>query len=239
MGPIVLEGGAEFGGGMAEPDLRALDLAGGPQVRLSIIPAAAAPDNNHHRAGQNGVRWFKKLGATQVTALPLIDQVSANNQELAEVLGRSRLIYLLGGFPHYLAQTLADSLCWKAILAAHREGAVIAGSSAGAMVLCDRYYDPAAKSIRKGLKLLPGTCVLPHHNTFGKTRAIQLAQENPEIIFIGIDEETGMINDGPRGEWQIYGKGSVTLYSRNQSTVLQNPLTVSAELVAGPRPLET
>ncbi|MBI4763508.1 MAG: Type 1 glutamine amidotransferase-like domain-containing protein [Deltaproteobacteria bacterium] len=217
MGYILLEGGAEFGGLMAQPDLRALDLAGGLHVRLSIIPAAAAADNNHHRAGQNGVRWFSKLGATQVTALPLIDQVSANSQELAAVLGRSRLIYLLGGFPHYLAQTLADSFCWTAILAAHREGAVIAGSSAGAMVLCDHYYDPAAKSIKKGLNLLTGACVLPHHNTFGKTWASQLAEQNPELIFIGIDEETGMINDGPQGEWTVYGKGSVTLYRRHQS----------------------
>jgi cyanophycinase len=217
MGYIVLEGGAEFGGLMAQPDRRALDLAGGPHVRLSIIPAAAAPDNNHQRAGENGLRWFTGLGATQVTVLPLIDQVSANSQELAEVLGRSRLIYLLGGFPHYLAQTLADSFCWKAILAAHREGAVIAGSSAGAMVLCDRYYDPAAQSIKKGLNLLPGACVLPHHNTFGKTRAGPLAEQNPEITFIGIDEETGMINDGPQGEWKVYGKGSVTLYRADQS----------------------
>ena len=54
MGYIVLEGGAEFGGLMSEPDLRALALAGGFDARLSIIPAAAAPDNNHQRAGQSG-----------------------------------------------------------------------------------------------------------------------------------------------------------------------------------------
>jgi cyanophycinase len=202
---------------MAQPDLRALDLAGGLHVRLSIIPAAAAPDNNHRQAGERGVRWFNSLGATQVTALPLIDPISANSQELAQVLGCSGLIYLLGGFPHYLAQTLSDSLCWKAILTAHREGAVIAGSSAGAMVLCDRYYDPAAKSIRKGLNLLPGACVLPHHNTYGKTWASPLAKQNPDLIFIGIDEETGMINDGSQGEWKVYGKGSVTLYRSAQS----------------------
>ena len=216
MGYILLEGGAEFKGMMAQPDLRAMALSGGPNARLSIVPAAAAPDSNHQKAGQKGVHWFQRLGATHVTALPLIDQASANSKEVVEALGRSRLIFMLGGFPHYLAQTLMDSLSWGAILAAYRDGAVIAGSSAGAMVLCDYYYDPEAKKVERGLNLIPRACLLPHHNTFGESWATELAQRLPDILLIGIDEETGMINDGPEGQWQIYGKGSVTLYSRHQ-----------------------
>jgi hypothetical protein len=38
VGYILLEGGAEFGGSMAIPDRRALELAGGLDVRISIIP---------------------------------------------------------------------------------------------------------------------------------------------------------------------------------------------------------
>jgi cyanophycinase len=217
VGYLLLEGGAEFGGLMSQPDRRALALAGGPQARLSIIPAAAAPDNNHQRAGQEGVRWFEKIGATQVTALPLIDPISANNSALAEALKQSRLIYLLGGFPRYLAQTLMGSLSWKAVLAAHQAGAVLAGSSAGAMVLCEYYYDPGTQSIQQGLNLISGVCVLPHHNTFGKSWAKQVARKYPEILFIGIDEETGMIDEGPQGQWRIYGKGSVTQYHRKET----------------------
>jgi cyanophycinase len=217
MGYILLAGGAEFGGVMAQPDRQAMDLAGGPHARLSIIPAAAAPDDNHDRAGQKGMRWFEGLGATQVTALPLIDRDSANDPGLAEALRRSRLIYLLGGFPDYLAQTLVDTLSLEAITAAFKDGAVIGGSSAGAMVLCEYYYDPASTALKKGLNLLPGACVLPHHNSFGEGWAVQLAQNYPEILFIGIDEETGMINDGPQAGWQIYGKGLITLYHRGKS----------------------
>ena len=105
------------------------------------------------------------------------------------------------------------SLSWKAILAAHQAGAVIAGSSAGAMVLCEFYYDPGTQSIQQGLNLISGACVLPHHNTFGKSWAKQVARKYPEILFIGIDEETGMIDEGPQGQWRIYGKGSVTSIS--------------------------
>ena len=217
MGYILLEGGAEFGGMMAQPDRRALALAGGLDARISIIPAAAAPDNNHPRAGQKGLSWFQHLGATNVTALPLIDRVSAGDPAVVETLRRSRLIYLLGGFTHYLGQTLSGSAGRQAMLAAYAAGAVIAGSSAGAMVLCEHYYHHRAGEVVKGLNLVAGACVLPHHNTFGKGWAPALSRLLPEAILVGIDEETGMLNDGPEGGWQVYGKGAVTLYGANQT----------------------
>ena len=154
-GHILLEGGAEFGGRMAEPDLHALELAGGFEVRVSIVPAAAAPDKNHERAGQRGVHWFKRLGARNVVLLPLIDQASANQPTMAAALAGSRFIYLLGGFSSYLAQTLADSISWQAILEAYRGGAIIGGSSAGAMVLCQDFYDPNTGRLAEGLNLIP------------------------------------------------------------------------------------
>jgi cyanophycinase len=202
---------------MEVPDHRALALAGGPNTRISIIPAAAAPENDHHRAGQNGISWFQTLGATNVTALPLIDRASADDPTVVETLRRSRLIYLLGGSPHYLGRVLIGSLSWQAILTAHQAGAVIAGSSAGAMVLCEHYYDPAAREALKGLGLVPGACVLPHHDTFGQVWASRLAKLLPGAVLVGIDEETGMLNDGPWGQWQVYGKGMVTLYRGNQT----------------------
>jgi cyanophycinase len=166
MGYILLAGGAEFSGRMAKPDRRAIELAGGLGASIRIIPAAAAPDNNHQRAGKNGVNWFKKLGAVNV----------------------------------------AES------------GAVIAGSSAGAMIFCEYYYDPYEKGIFGGLGLIPNACILPHHDTFGKSWAPELAQRLPGAVLIGIDEQTGMLNDGPDGRWQVYGDGpgGVTLYKNER-----------------------
>jgi len=216
MGYILLEGGAEFGGQMAEPDRQAIMLAGGPDMPISIIPAAAAPDNNHQRAGRNGIGWFRGLGAAHVSALPLIDGPSADEPEIAETLARSRLIYLLGGFPQYLAQTLSGSRSWQAMLGAYLSGAVIAGSSAGAMVLCKHYYDPVSSQVVQGLNLLERICILPHHNTFGKDWAPGLKHRLPDIILFGIDEETGAISDTAQENWRVYGKGKITLYHRGQ-----------------------
>lgn len=212
MGFILLEGGAEFGGRMAVADRQAIKLAGGFDSPIRIIPAAAAPDQNHRRAGQNGVNWFQQLGATDVSSLALIDRQSADKPDIAKALARARLIYLLGGFPHYLAQTLQGSRSWQALSEAHSKGAVIAGSSAGAMVLCEYYYDPAAGRLCRGLDLVSGVCVLPHHDTFGKDWAPAIRKMIEHIIMVGIDEQTGAINASAPDRWRVYGKGGVTLY---------------------------
>lgn len=216
MGYLLLEGGAEFGGRMRDPDLRAIELAGGFFTPLRIIPTAAAPDDNHRRAGSNGVRWFESLGAKDVVSVPLIDKASANDDAIANSLRDAKLIYMLGGFTHYLGQTLKNSLAWTAVLDAYNNGAVIAGSSAGAMVMCKFYTDPNSGNIVEGLNLVPNSLVLPHHNSFGKRWAPKLLKDIPNITLIGIDEETGMINEGDNNAWNVYGAGEVVLYRNEQ-----------------------
>lgn len=211
-GSILLAGGAEFGGTMAEPDRLAIELAGGSAAPIRIIPTAAAPDNNHRRAGDNGVRWFRHLGARDVAAVPLIDRESAASQAVVTALRQARLIYLLGGFPRYLGETLANSPAWQAALAAHDQGALIAGSSAGAMVLCAWYYDPQAAEVLPGLGIVRSACVLPHHNTFGKHWAPQLQARLPNVTLLGIDEATAMISTADGG-WRCAGAGNITVYN--------------------------
>jgi len=216
MGYLLLEGGAEFGGRMRDPDLRAIELAGGFDAPLRIIPTAAAPDNNHRRAGSNGIRWFQSLGAKDVISLPLIDKASANDDEIAKSLRDAKLIYLLGGFTHYLGQTLKGSFAWSAAIDAYQNGGIIAGSSAGAMVMCEFYYDPSSGKVVDGLNLVPNSLVLPHHDTFGKNWAPHLTKEIPNVTLLGIDEGTGMIDDGENNTWTVHGRGAVTLYRGGQ-----------------------
>jgi cyanophycinase len=210
MSYLLLEGGSEFGGGMSEPDLRAIELAGGPDAPIAILPTAAAPDHNHERAGNNGVRWFRSIGATNIDLVPVTDKDSANDLGMARRIRSARFIYMLGGFPRHLGETLKDSLVWQAALEAHEDGAVIGGSSAGAMVMCEHYYDPYERKLLEGLKLLPNSCVLPHYNSMGKGWTGPLAALLPDATLIGIDERTGMLND-TSGEWTVHGTGKVTL----------------------------
>jgi len=211
MGTLLLEGGAEFGGRMRDPDLKAIERAGGFEAPIRIIPTAAAPDHNHQRAGNNGIRWFQSLGAKDVVSVPLIDTASANDEAIAKTLREAKLIYMLGGFPSYLGETLKGSRAWEAVLDAYRNGSVIGGSSAGAMVMCEFYYDPYHGRIADGLNLIPNAVVMPHHNTSGKSWESKIQRELADVTLIGIDEQTGMLDDGG-GIWTVYGRGSVTLY---------------------------
>lgn len=219
MGYLLLEGGAEFGGRMRDPDLKAIELAGGFEAPIRIIPTAAAPDNNDQRAGNNGIRWFQRLGAKDVISLPLIDKVSAEDESIAKSLQEAKLIYMLGGFTGYLGETLKGSAAWEAVLEAYRQGAVVAGSSAGAMVMCEFYYDPSQGKVVDGLNLVPASIVLPHYNTFGKSWASRLL-EISQVTLLGIDEGTGMIDDGAQ-TWSVYGGGSVTLYRNDQIEIYE------------------
>ncbi len=213
MGYLLLEGGAEFGGRMREPDLRAIELAGGFNAPLRIIPTAAAPDDNHRRAGSNGIRWFQSLGAKDVDSIQLIDKASANDEEIANYLRDAKLIYLLGGFTHYLGETLKDSLAWSAVEESYNNGAVIAGSSAGAMVMCEFYYDPSSRKSRGRIEprsSIPWYCRITIHSEKAGHR--ELTKEIPKVTLLGIDERTGMIDDGEDGMWNVYGAGEVVLY---------------------------
>ncbi len=212
MGIILLEGGGEFGGKMSEPDLRALQLAGGPDAPLAILPTAAAPDHNDRHAGNNGRVWFGSLGATHVDLVPVVDKVTANQADLAGRVRAANFIYMLGGFPGYLASTLAGSRAWQAARDSYAAGGVIGGSSAGAMVLCEYLYDPKAGKVTPGLGVLLNACVIPHHNSFGKGWAPKLTEALPQAVLIGIDEQTGMLNDLP-GKWTVHGAGQVTIYT--------------------------
>jgi cyanophycinase len=212
MGILLLEGGCEFQGKMEEPDRKALALAGGKNANVVIIPTAAAPDNNSQRAGNTASQWFRALGARNVTALPIIDKRSADDPELSAELDQATLIYILGGFPGYLAHTLNETRCLDALLRAHRKGAVLAGSSAGAMVLCEWYFDPAVKEIKKGFGIQKNVILVPHHDTLGRSWHSLFFDKISGIRYIGIDEETGMMNHAGRNRWTVYGKGEITIY---------------------------
>ena len=113
--------------------------------------------------------------------MPLVDKASANDATVAQSLRAAPLIYLLGGFADYLGRTLKDSRAWQTVLEAYRDGAVVAGSSAGAMVMCQVYFDPRAGQVVEGLALVPNSLVLPHHDTFGKGWAARLREQVPDV----------------------------------------------------------
>jgi cyanophycinase len=80
-----------------------------------------------------GVEHFARLGA-QAEAVPINDRRSANDDDLAQRVRVADLVYLSGGKPKYLYDTLRGTATWDALQDVLARGGVVAGCSAGAMV---------------------------------------------------------------------------------------------------------
>jgi cyanophycinase len=89
---------------------------------------------------------------------------------------------------------------------------VVAGSSAGAMVLGDPMVDPRGGALTLGLGLVSGLAVLPHSDTWSaekSQRTVSLATGHLRIA--AIDERTALVRE-PDGSWRRAGAGEVTVY---------------------------
>lgn len=214
-GLLALVGGDEFNPGNEEQDRLMVDAAGrGPAY---VVPTAAARQGAP-QAVEHATRWFGKLGL-ELVELPVLKRTDANSKEIAERARAGGFFYLVGGDPGHVVEVLRGSRVWSAVFDAWRDGAVLAGSSAGAMALC------AHTLIRKtwpnrferrptdALGALPGSAVLPHFDTFGH-RWIESAQrELPGVTLIGVDERSAAVWSD--GTWRAAGPGRVTVITES------------------------
>jgi len=67
------------------------------------------------------------------------------------------------------------------------------------------------------LGVVPGTAVLPHHETFGARWYPSARAALPGAVLIGIDERTCALWDA--GIWRCTGAGSVTIYVPEREAV--------------------
>jgi cyanophycinase len=205
-GLIVLMGGNEF-----RPDCESMDrriLAGiGPKPRVVILPTAAARENPG-LAAENGVRHFNRLAARAEAAM-IVDSATARDGKWLDLIQNADLIYLAGGDPVYLLETLRNSAAWEVALGVWKSGRILAGSSAGAMILGGQMWAPG-KGWQDGLGVLPGLAVIPHHARLAKLwNAERMRSSLPEgVTLIGIDETTALL--GP--PWEVIGPGEIAVY---------------------------
>ena len=147
--------------------------------------------------------------------LPIYDRDGANNQEFADQIKDSALVYMSGGDPHYLANSLLDTPVWKAVYENYLSGGSIAGCSAGAMVLSSHIpnFRLSKSEPTVGLNLIPKIRVIPHFDKFFKwipESAAKILLNTPnDGILIGIDELTALTKRSGSNSWQVNGKGKV------------------------------
>lgn len=228
-GPVALVGSGEY-----LPVLEHVEaalLAGRPP-RYVQLATAAAPEGpavleRWHDLGADAAR---RLGVRQVV-LDVVDAASANDPGHARLVAGAGLVYLSGGNPAYLTQTLRGSLVWEAIVEAWAGGCALAGCSAGAMALSAAFPDIRHpwRPAMPGLGLVPGVEVLPHFDAFAARmpdlilRRVSGAPAGVQVV--GIDEDTALVHGLDRGSldlgspdsggWCVDGRQSVWLLTRD------------------------
>jgi len=228
-GLIALVGSGEYLPAMDDVDRHLLDSIKRNERDPNVVcvPTAAGQegDTSVNRWLEMGVAHFEALGAN-VTPARIIDYETANAPEWTAPLENADLIYFSGGKPNYLHEVMHGSQAWDAAQKAWARGAIYAGCSAGAMILAQEIPNVRStvrKKPQKAFGVLPAKFILPH---FDKMQglftpflfALRRTLGEQEFV-IGIDEDTALV--GKLGEeWQVMGKGSVYLITREKEDEL-------------------
>jgi len=210
-------------------------LIAGRAPKYVQIPTAAAPE------GAKSLDRWVALGRAQadrlgVESVPVVarDRSEADDPALAALVEGAGLIYLSGGNPGFLADTLHGSALWSAIDAAWHAGAALAGCSAGAMALAGWVPDirHPSRAGTRGLGAAPNLRVIPHFDRFiGRmpdllTRPFLHGPEGTTVI--GIDEDTALVGSRPDApdSWEVQGRQSVWILSEGARQELPAGTTI-------------
>ena len=207
---LALVGGDEFRSGCEEMDRAILDATVKSEPVVLIVPTAAAFENPA-RAADNGVRHFAALGA-DARALMVLGPDHANDPSVAAEIDTADVVYLTGGNPTHLLETLRDSAVLDSVLKNLDRGLLVAGSSAGAMVMGTwmRF-----RQWRRALGIAAGIATLPHHERSDPDSVLgELTATGPRDLtaVLGIDGRSGVL--GSSGVWTALGP--VTVYQNSE-----------------------
>jgi cyanophycinase len=169
-----------------------------------------------------GIAHFSQLGA-RVDAVMALTRRDCDDMALADQVRAADLIYFSGGKPDYLYRTLVDTLVWGAVKSVLDRGGVVAGCSAGAMVMGGHVPafsgsegTPEVDGWLPGFGLLPDALIVPHYNEIPDDMlASILGDDAPGSLLIGLDADTALVGWGDR--WTVMGAGRVTLRRGGQA----------------------
>ena len=192
-----------------------VNLSGGPDARLVIVPAASSFED----AGERYKALFLGMGAQRADVLYLPDRAAAASPEVAEILDDVTGIFLTGGNQMRLASIVAGTPLARKVKQRNREGAVVAGTSAGASILSSHMVAFGASGpsprmrmaqMTAGFDLIPGVVIDQHfrqRDRFG--RLLALVAGSPSLLGIGVDEDTAAVFTDDKLE--VLGRNSVTI----------------------------
>jgi len=222
-GTVIIIGGAEDKVRDRVILSRFVALAGGVDATIAVVSTASSLGA---QAGERYGQVFGELGASRVRPLHAVTRSQANDESAALTVRDATGIFLTGGNQLRLSSTIGGTRLADAMLERFRQGAVVAGTSAGASAMSSHMIAFGASGatpkhrmaqIAAGLGLLPGVIVDQHfqqRNRLG--RLLSLIAQNPSLLGLGIDEDTAGVV-GPDHVLEVVGRGSITVVDGSAS----------------------
>ena len=210
------------GGNMQDPAIveRFLDLAGGPDAPVVLIPTAGGAES--YDETWRGADAFRAAGATHLTVLHTTDRDLADTEAFAEPLRTARGVWFGGGRQWRLADAYLHTEVHEELRGVLARGGVVGGSSAGATILGSYLVrgDTRTNTIMMG----------DHEDGFGFLRGVGVDQHllrrnrqfdlleviraRPDLLGIGIDEDTAIVVQGDR--FEVIGRSYVAIYDHER-----------------------
>ncbi len=188
--------------------------------------------------------YFLSLGASQAVNKKINSFDIANSQEIFNELITSDAIFIKGGDQWNYVNTWKNTKTEDAIRYVYEHGGVIAGTSAGAMVLSEVVFtaqngsgdlstyliNPFTTFVQLDndfLNLVPNVLFDTHFIERGRfARLIPMMfnyhyQSNSDFIGIGIDDRTAFCID-ENGIGEVMGSGAVSIFQKDDETIFNN-----------------
>jgi cyanophycinase len=213
-GALVIVGGGRVG---AEILTRFVDLAGGRDAPLVVIPTAAGADS--YPADWPGLKMFKDFGVTNITILHTTDRAVADSEAFVLPLTTARAVWFPGGRQWRLVDSYLHTRTQREVERVLERGGVVGGSSAGASILSsymvrgahENNYVMMAPGYEEGFGLIKGVAIDQHMLTRNRQDDLEeVVAKHPDVLGIGLDESTAIIVRGQ--EFEITGASKIAIH---------------------------
>lgn len=212
------------GGAMRSPEIyeRFIQLAGGPDAHIVLVPTAGGAEEYDDFFG--GLNAWREAGARNLTLLHTTDPAVADTDAFVEPLKSAGGVFFFGGRQWRLVDAYGGTKTETAFQEVLDRGGVIGGSSAGASIQGSFLVrgDTRTNTImmgdhQRGFGYLRNVGIDQH--VIARNRhfdMIEVIEAHPELLGIGIDEDTAIVVRGDR--FEVIGSSHVLIYDNQTVT---------------------
>ncbi len=215
-GYLIIIGGAEDKEGEKDILKQAPLMMSDGDVLTVLTTATEKPEE----VGNIYYQVFSSLGVHKIQILNINTRDDAENEKNCEIIRSSKCIFMTGGDQLRITSILGGTSAYHELKACYENGGILMGTSAGASVMSSTMVvqgndnEPARKCTLKmapGLGLLSGVIIDQHFDQRGRFgRLLCGVAENPDVLGIGIDEDTA-VKLYPDMHFEIIGSNAVTI----------------------------